>query len=75
MSSTGVASTTVGTAAASSAAAARTVRARRPRRRRVGAVGANPVARTVAFVLATVWLVIVLFPIYYMVLASLRTQG
>ncbi|MGA3218214.1 MAG: carbohydrate ABC transporter permease [Acidimicrobiales bacterium] len=75
MSSTGVASTTLGTTAASSAAAARTVRARRPRRRRVGAVGANPVARTVAFVLATVWLVIVLFPIYYMVLASFRTQG
>lgn len=41
----------------------------RPRRRRV-----RP-GRVVAFVLATVWLVIVLAPIYYMVLASFRDQG
>jgi raffinose/stachyose/melibiose transport system permease protein len=33
------------------------------------------VARTAAFALGTVWLVIVLLPIYYMVLASFRTQG
>jgi ABC-type glycerol-3-phosphate transport system permease component len=39
------------------------------RRRRV-----HP-GRVVAFVLATVWLVIVIAPIYYMVLASFRSQG
>jgi raffinose/stachyose/melibiose transport system permease protein len=31
--------------------------------------------RLVAFVLATVWLVIVIAPLYYMILASFRTQG
>jgi ABC-type glycerol-3-phosphate transport system permease component len=31
--------------------------------------------RTGAFVLGTIWLLIVLFPIYYMVLASFRSQG
>ncbi len=31
--------------------------------------------RVIAFVLATVWLVVVLAPIYYMVLASFRSQG
>jgi raffinose/stachyose/melibiose transport system permease protein len=31
--------------------------------------------RTAAFVLATIWLVIVIAPLYYMVLASFRTQG
>jgi len=31
--------------------------------------------RIVAFVLATVWLVIVIAPLYYMILASFRTQG
>ena len=31
--------------------------------------------RVVAFVLATVWLVIAVAPVYYMVLASLRSQG
>jgi raffinose/stachyose/melibiose transport system permease protein len=31
--------------------------------------------KAVAFVLATVWLVIVVAPLYYMVLASFRTQG
>jgi raffinose/stachyose/melibiose transport system permease protein len=31
--------------------------------------------RLVAFILATVWLVIVLAPLYYMILASFRTQG
>lgn len=31
--------------------------------------------RVVAFVLATVWLVIVIAPLYYMILASFRTQG
>lgn len=41
-----------------------------PRRRRRLSFG-----RIVAFVLATVWLVIVIAPIYYMVLASFRSQG
>ena len=40
-----------------------------PRRRRVSP---GPV---VAFVLATAWLVVVIAPIYYMVLASFRSQG
>ena len=31
--------------------------------------------RAVAFALATVWLVIVIAPLYYMILASFRTQG
>jgi raffinose/stachyose/melibiose transport system permease protein len=31
--------------------------------------------RVVAFILATAWLVVVIAPIYYMVLASLRSQG
>ena len=31
--------------------------------------------RVVAFALATVWLVIVIAPLYYMILASFRTQG
>jgi ABC-type glycerol-3-phosphate transport system permease component len=31
--------------------------------------------RTIAFVLGTIWLVVALFPIYYMVLASFRTNG
>lgn len=31
--------------------------------------------RLVAFILATVWLVIVIAPLYYMILASFRTQG
>jgi raffinose/stachyose/melibiose transport system permease protein len=31
--------------------------------------------RVVAFVLATVWLVIVIAPLYYMILASFRSQG
>ncbi|HUA31665.1 MAG TPA: carbohydrate ABC transporter permease [Streptosporangiaceae bacterium] len=31
--------------------------------------------RVIAFVLATVWLVIVVAPLYYMILASFRTQG
>jgi raffinose/stachyose/melibiose transport system permease protein len=35
----------------------------------------NGVGRLVAFALATVWLVVVLAPLYYMVLASFRTQG
>jgi raffinose/stachyose/melibiose transport system permease protein len=33
------------------------------------------IGRAVAFVLATVWLVIVIGPLYYMILASFRTQG
>jgi len=41
-----------------------------PRRRRRLSVG-----RVVAFVLATAWLVVVIAPIYYMVLASFRSQG
>ena len=43
----------------------------RPRRRR------RPVhpGRVIALVLATVWLVIAVAPVYYMVLASLRSQG
>lgn len=36
--------------------------------------GSRP-GRLVAFVLATVWLVIVIAPLYYMILASFRTQG
>jgi raffinose/stachyose/melibiose transport system permease protein len=35
----------------------------------------NRAGRLVALVLATVWLVIVLAPLYYMLLASFRTQG
>jgi len=31
--------------------------------------------RTIAFLLATVWLLVVIAPLYYMVLASFRTQG
>jgi raffinose/stachyose/melibiose transport system permease protein len=31
--------------------------------------------RVIAFLLATVWLVIVIAPLYYMILASFRTQG
>jgi raffinose/stachyose/melibiose transport system permease protein len=54
--------------------AVRAVRAGRAGRR-PGAVGASAVARTAAFVLGTLWLLIVLVPIYYMVLASFRTQG
>jgi raffinose/stachyose/melibiose transport system permease protein len=41
-----------------------------PRRRH----GLTP-GRVTAFVLATVWLVIVIAPIYYMILASFRSQG
>jgi raffinose/stachyose/melibiose transport system permease protein len=33
------------------------------------------VGRVLAFVLATAWLVIVIAPLYYMILASFRTQG
>jgi raffinose/stachyose/melibiose transport system permease protein len=43
--------------------------ASRPRARRLS------FGRVLAFVLATVWLVVVIAPIYYMVLASLRSQG
>jgi len=48
---------------------ARSVPAPSPRRRRVS------VGRVVTFALATVWLVIVIAPVYYMVLASFRGQG
>jgi len=41
-----------------------------PRRRRRVSPG-----RVVAFLLATAWLVVVIAPIYYMVLASFRSQG
>jgi raffinose/stachyose/melibiose transport system permease protein len=44
--------------------------ASRPRARRRLSFG-----RMLAFVLATAWLVVVIAPIYYMVLASLRSQG
>jgi raffinose/stachyose/melibiose transport system permease protein len=44
-------------------------RGRRRRRRTLRA------GQIITFVLATVWLVIVLGPLYYMVLASLRSQG
>jgi raffinose/stachyose/melibiose transport system permease protein len=33
------------------------------------------IGRLVAFILATVWLAIVIAPLYYMILASFRTQG
>jgi raffinose/stachyose/melibiose transport system permease protein len=33
------------------------------------------IGRLAAFILATVWLVIVIAPLYYMILASFRTQG
>jgi raffinose/stachyose/melibiose transport system permease protein len=36
---------------------------------------ANGLARTGAFVLGTLWLIVVLFPIYYMVLASFRSDN
>ncbi len=59
--------------------AARAVRdGRRQGRRRGGqaGVGGPPGGPwRSAFVLGTVWLVIVLLPVYYMVLASFRTQG
>lgn len=55
-----------GSGTARDRAAPRAGRARR-RRPRVG--------RAAAFVLATVWLVIVIAPLYYMILASFRTQG
>jgi raffinose/stachyose/melibiose transport system permease protein len=41
----------------------------RPRRRRTTA------GRVVSFLLATLWLLVVIGPIYYMVLASFRTEG
>ncbi len=62
-------------AVASRPAAARVARAHGGRTGRAGAPGASRVARLIAFVLGTVWLVIVLLPIYYMALASFRTQG
>lgn len=40
-----------------------------------GLISRRRAGRLVAILLATVWLVIVLAPLYYMVLASLRTQG
>jgi raffinose/stachyose/melibiose transport system permease protein len=62
--------------------ATRAVRAGSPRPRGRGAsAGSRPQARrltpgrVIAFALATVWLVVVLAPIYYMVLASFRSQG
>jgi hypothetical protein len=45
------------------------------RRPRAGRSHRPRLGRVVAFLLATVWLVIVLGPLYYMVLASLRSQG
>jgi raffinose/stachyose/melibiose transport system permease protein len=33
------------------------------------------VGRTIAFLLATAWLIVVVAPLYYMILASFRTQG
>jgi raffinose/stachyose/melibiose transport system permease protein len=62
--------------------ATRAVRAGSPRPRGRGAsAGSRSRARrltpgrVIAFVLATAWLVVVLAPIYYMVLASFRSQG
>jgi raffinose/stachyose/melibiose transport system permease protein len=52
---------------AAAAPAAQRARRRWPRFLRPG--------RVVAFLLATVWLLIVIAPIYYMVLASFRTEG
>jgi raffinose/stachyose/melibiose transport system permease protein len=45
-------------------------RGRRTGRRHPGRAG-----RAVAFALATLWLIVVIAPIYYMVLASFRSQG
>lgn len=56
----------------------RTVRRQpRTRRARSGAVlgGRGRARRVVSLVLATAWLVIVVAPLYYMVLATFRTQG
>ena len=72
MSSTGLAPVTL-EAATPEAASAHVPRHRR--KRLAGAVRAPRLARFAAFLLGTVWLVIVLVPIYYMVLASFRTQG
>jgi raffinose/stachyose/melibiose transport system permease protein len=44
-------------------------------RRRAGKHNGLTPGRVTAFVLATVWLVIVIAPIYYMILASFRSQG
>jgi raffinose/stachyose/melibiose transport system permease protein len=41
----------------------------------MSALRGNRVGRGVALLLATVWLVIVVAPLYYMILASFRTQG
>ncbi|MGD0874948.1 MAG: carbohydrate ABC transporter permease [Acidimicrobiales bacterium] len=75
--SAATASPAVFEAVASRPIAARVVRdgGGRTRRRRATGVGGGRAARFAAFVLGTVWLVIVLLPIYYMVLASFRTQG
>lgn len=49
---------------------------RRAPRAQLASVGrTNRLARSGAFVLGTVWLLIVLVPIYYMVLTSFRSQG
>ncbi|HLI38399.1 MAG TPA: carbohydrate ABC transporter permease [Streptosporangiaceae bacterium] len=62
--------------AASARAPARRGPGRRPpRRSRPAGRRRFSAGRAVAFLLATAWLVIVLAPIYYMVLASFRTQG
>ncbi|MDA8295405.1 MAG: carbohydrate ABC transporter permease [Actinomycetota bacterium] len=45
------------------------------RRPRLGHRAKRRLSGTVAFVLGTIWLIIVLAPIYFMVLSSLRTQG
>lgn len=63
-----------GTAAAGRAAPVPAGRRRHPAGR-PGRRHRRPAGRVTAFAAATVWLVVVLAPLYYMVLASLRSQG
>jgi ABC-type glycerol-3-phosphate transport system permease component len=58
-----------GVSPASAAGAGPVTGGRRTRRRPAQA------GRAVAFVLATAWLIVVIAPIYYMMLASFRSQG
>ena len=66
--------TASGTAATGRAAPV-PARRRGPATARLGRRRHLPVARVTAITAATVWLAVVLGPLYYMVLASLRSQG